>query len=558
MLYINLNSNKILTFGTIILGLFSAVAITFSIKGYIPADYFSVNGVMTAASLPLTAMVDRLNFVAKNSNNNLSLASIGQILNLKNYNLDPSKTSQDVPVLLYHGITEKADRFSLTRETFKDQMFALKQAGYNTISLEELDQFLNGQRTLPAKSFLLTFDDGRADSYYGADPTLQALGFKAVMFVATADSIDPDDSPHSYYLHTALLRRMVDSGRWEIGSHAIQSTGGFVPINADQEKANFLSNKMWLLSNTKLEDTDEYLDRIDNELANSKKELETTFGKKITAFSYPFGDYGQQTENNPEAEKTIRQVVTNNYSMAFTQVWPNDNIFTSNYPGQDAYRLRRIEVDTTWSGDNLTRFLNTITSKTLPFSEDFIGNNSWKSSWGKVSLNEQSILLEAKASTTGAFTFLDGTANWRDYFYTAKTEWSKNSYLSLIARYQDDSNYLTCAFSRDNVQIIEKLAGVTYVLNTVPNIIKLPISSISVGILVDGNTVYCYEGSQVVAFSHQINKKLLSGGIGAQVWNKKLNAATANINSITVVPLDLLPELKKDLPIYDPTLSPAK
>src|SRR5688572_19967034 len=77
-----------------------------------------------------------------------------------------------IPVLLYHGIVRKPDRFNMTMEVFKDQMFALKRAGYRTVTLHDFQSFMRGEMELPAKSFLLTFDDGRADSYEGAEPIL--------------------------------------------------------------------------------------------------------------------------------------------------------------------------------------------------------------------------------------------------------------------------------------------------------------------------------------------------------------------------------------------------
>ncbi len=229
---------------------------TFSVRKNIPADYFSVNGVVNAVSLELSSLTNRIDFAVRDRG--LSPAAA-----LEAFNVTPSKqvltfgSAHDVPVLLYHGIVEHPDRFSMTPETFKDQMFALKRAGYHTVSIDDFHQFMQGNKTLPDKSFLLTFDDGREDSYYGADPVLHALGFSAVMFVATADSLETPDSPKSYYLHTPLLHLMVESGRWEIGSHAIQQPfgpGGFIPIASNPTTlGNFLSNKMWLASENRLE-----------------------------------------------------------------------------------------------------------------------------------------------------------------------------------------------------------------------------------------------------------------------------------------------------------------
>src|SRR6185437_4598321 len=193
--------------------------------------------------------------------------------------------------LLYHGIVQKADRFSLTTATFKDQMFALKRAGYQTISLADFLAFEKGKELLPDKSFLLTFDDGRRDSYENADPVLAALGYTAVIFVATEDSLDDPKTHNDYYLTKDELASMQASGRWEIGSHLRQVGGGFVPLDAKGANGNFLSNRTWLSDMGRLETNAEYAARVKDELAGGKERLTNAFGGPITAMSYPFGDY---------------------------------------------------------------------------------------------------------------------------------------------------------------------------------------------------------------------------------------------------------------------------
>src|SRR3989344_3875806 len=61
----------------------------------------------------------------------------------------------------------------------------LMNAGFNTIGGDELNAFMRGEKMLPARSFVITFDDGRKDSYYPVDPLLDVLGYKALVFVIT-------------------------------------------------------------------------------------------------------------------------------------------------------------------------------------------------------------------------------------------------------------------------------------------------------------------------------------------------------------------------------------
>ena len=95
-----------------------------------------------------------------------------------------------IPILLYHGITDEPYKGDILLEKFRDQMFALKKAGYHTITLEEFYKFQKGEINLPQKSILITFDDGIKRSFYKADPIFKALGFKATMFIITKYSLN--------------------------------------------------------------------------------------------------------------------------------------------------------------------------------------------------------------------------------------------------------------------------------------------------------------------------------------------------------------------------------
>src|SRR5919112_1390009 len=124
-----------------------------------------------------------------------------------------------VPVLAYHGIGPMRDGYTVSQRAFAQQMAMLARAGFRTISPEQYVRFLDGDRRgLPARPILLTFDDGRLDSYRGADKILAYHGFRATIFVITG----PVDDKNQFYLRWSELRRMEASGRWDVQEHADQ------------------------------------------------------------------------------------------------------------------------------------------------------------------------------------------------------------------------------------------------------------------------------------------------------------------------------------------------
>src|SRR5581483_2204916 len=169
----------------------------------------------------------------------IPVSSRGNQLTITNVSLPAH--AQSVPVLLYHGIISKPDGANILINDFKNEMFALKKAGWQTVSIEDFYAFLQGKKELPPKSFLLTFDDGRKDSYYQADPILHVLGYKAVMFIITKYSLE--DNSGNYYLSKSQVQEMIDSRRWEIETHT-KDGHNLYPIAPNGDQEHFYSNKL--------------------------------------------------------------------------------------------------------------------------------------------------------------------------------------------------------------------------------------------------------------------------------------------------------------------------
>jgi len=68
---------------------------------------------------------------------------------------------------------------------FEEQLYCLQQAGYTSITLEDLLAHLADGRPLPPKPIILTFDDGYADNFRYAFPLLLQYGFHGTFFVIT-------------------------------------------------------------------------------------------------------------------------------------------------------------------------------------------------------------------------------------------------------------------------------------------------------------------------------------------------------------------------------------
>lgn len=200
----------------------------------------------------------------------------------------PPETARLIPVLYYHSIlSESGNPLRVPPEQFDEQMGYLFEHGYNSLTPDQLETDLYGGGVIPAKPFLITFDDGYADNYTNALPILQKYHFVATVFMASS-YIDG-----SGYL-TADQLRTLQSNHWTIGGHTAN--------HVDLSKQNS--------------------DVIIQELQSSRKVLNPILGEDIRYFAYPYGGYNSTV---------IDKLKQDGYEMAFTtnKGWaaPNQNPF---------------------------------------------------------------------------------------------------------------------------------------------------------------------------------------------------------------------------------------
>jgi peptidoglycan/xylan/chitin deacetylase (PgdA/CDA1 family) len=152
----------------------------------------------------------------------------------------------------------------ISPRAFARQMQYLKYRGYRTVRLEELAGYLKTGKSLPEKTFAITFDDGYLNNYQNAFPTLQRLDYTATVFIAT----DHVGKMIAYTINAPEQRLSWNeiglmSHEWDFASHSITHTD------------------LTLLSPG----------QIKLEITESRDVIQKMLGKEISLFCYPFGEY---------------------------------------------------------------------------------------------------------------------------------------------------------------------------------------------------------------------------------------------------------------------------
>jgi len=440
-----------------------------------------------------------------------------------------------IPVLLYHGIVERLDGSNILVDDFRNQLMALKKAGYQTVTLDDFYQFVQGKRELPDKSFLLTFDDGRKDSYYPSDPILKALGYNAIMFVITRYINTENDH---FYLSKDELQAMIDSKRWELEAHT-KDGHDMIPIGSNYRAGHYYTNKIWD-PDKGLETEREFEERVFNDFLGARNDIENNFGTKPYAFAFPFGDFGLGSVNYPESKDFILKMTGYVYPISFYQ-GTLGNGFIYNYFGDNEYLFKRIDVRPEWAPNDLLGVLKSGEPKELPFSDNFSDFLGWFTSSGIVAMDNSTLDLKPDQDSTSGTVILEGSRPWNNYSLQASLDWKDGKRLSVFSRYRQNENYLSCEISDQYLQLTSEYSGQNDLLSE--SFIDKPLAKndLEITMSVNGNNVVCSLNNGTRVSFAGIRNEQLSGGIGFRISDSAMGkgdliikkVSVSNVNNVT-------------------------
>ena len=205
-----------------------------------------------------------------------------------------------VPVLIYHhfveNITESVFRDNVSVvdiKAFEQQMNLLKKQGYTTISLKDLDLWMQKKQALPAKAVALTFDDANLSLEKMAYPILDKHDMYGTTFVIgnRVKEEVPEFDPEAKIVQFSgfnELYRIQDRIELEHHTHSLHV------FNQDLRRS-----QLQMTTNKDLRHDFEMANRV---FAQIDPRIEARY------YSYPFGKFNK----NQEAV-----FIENNISLAF-------------------------------------------------------------------------------------------------------------------------------------------------------------------------------------------------------------------------------------------------
>ncbi len=281
--------------------------------------------------------------------------------------------ANDYISLCYHDIRDDVDgvvdkdQMAVSTDNLIAQFEWLQAHNYHAISLDDVIAAREGQKTLPDKAFLLTFDDGYKSFYTHVLPLLKEYQYPAVIALVGKWSSTPkgqvvkygriESKPRDFFMSRAEIKAISQSKLVEIASHSFDLHQGIFanPQGNTQPAAVTLKFDK---KTRQYEKEHAYRKRILRDLQQNSEFIRTITGTKPRTIVWPYGAFSQLSEelakslghqfsltlksgtNTPQQGNSIKRIlIQGNPPLA-------DFVYSLRHPiAEDPIRVAHVDLD---------------------------------------------------------------------------------------------------------------------------------------------------------------------------------------------------------------------
>lgn len=192
-----------------------------------------------------------------------------------------------VPIIMYHQVKYSGPgKDSVTPEAFESDLQYLEKNGFQTITMEQLIDYVYYDVDLPANPIVLSFDDGYLSNYQYVLPLLKKYNQKIVLSIIGKYTDDFTETPDSNLEYTHVtwdqLNEMLDSGLVEVQNHTYNL----------HLKANGRTGCMRKSG----ESFEDYRAALYDDIDPFQDQISLMTGSIPTTFAYPYGRYSDVSD----------------------------------------------------------------------------------------------------------------------------------------------------------------------------------------------------------------------------------------------------------------------
>ena len=198
------------------------------------------------------------------------------------------KEAIKLPIIMYHSILKdksKSGEFTVTPTTLENDLKYIKEKGYNTITMEDLIEYVYDNEEIPENPIVITFDDGYYNNYGYVLPLLKKYDMKAVISIV-GEYTDKFSETGESNLNYSYMR-------WEDIEEAMEEE----IIEFQNHSYSFHSETKGRKGSMKKkgESLEQYRKIFTQDLSKLQEEFKEHTDYEPTTYTYPFGAVSKES-----------------------------------------------------------------------------------------------------------------------------------------------------------------------------------------------------------------------------------------------------------------------
>ena len=397
-------------------------------------------------------------------------------LNLRTYHPFPASAVNDSAedtgfvALSYFGVDRIGDSSTLIgKDALRQQLQALHDQGYVTISQKDITAYYKEGKPLPRKALFLMFEDGRRDTAIFAQEILEDLNYKATMmtYPEKFDNHDPK------FLMPKELKDMEDMTFWEMGTNGYRLEyinvfdrynrylGEIDPLHYAMMQSylgrrynHYLMDYLRDKDGMPRESYDHMKRRIEYDYTRLRDIYEDELGYVPGAHVLMHANTGKFGNNNDVSavnEKWIRNLFAMNF---------NREGYCFNQHNSSIYDLTRMQPQPYWAVNHLLMRIKYDINQPITFIQgDTERQKDWTLQEGASEIKEEQFLLTTLPKGE-AMARLNNSNDYRDVWVSCQLEGNAfgGQYIYLRAK-DDKSSFIRVGLINDQLSVTERRNG---------------------------------------------------------------------------------------------------
>ncbi len=369
----------------------------------------------------------------------------------------------------YFGVDRNGTNTLISTEALNNQLKALKENGYVTITQQDVLDYYNGKKILPRKALLLLFEDGRRDTAIFSQKIMEEYNFKATM-LTYADKFSKKDPK---FLMPKDLKELVDSSYWELGTNGYR----LEYINVFDKDENYLGELTSIefseASNKIRRNYNHYLMDFIRDEDNLPKETYKEMNERID-FDYEkvYEIYNKELGSLPALYALMHsntdQFGTNDKVSEINEMWI-DKLFSMNFNREgfalntresSIYDLTRIQPQAYWSTNHLLMRIWDDTKENINF---VVGDEEKAKSFekikGEAEFKDDTVILTSLPKEQGIIK-LKNSEDYKNIKLSVELNGNIIGSQAIYLRASEDlKNNLRLKIINNNIEITESIDG---------------------------------------------------------------------------------------------------